>query len=163
MKRNTLVVLGAMYMGLAGPTFAAPDVAAQDHKHEHGPTATTAKLQLNAGKKWETDAPLREAMNAIRQELAASLHGVHENRLSNKEYSILAQKIERGVSDIVAKCKLEPKADAQLHLIVAELLASADAMQGKSKATPGAGALQAVRAVNEYGKYFKHSGWKPLG
>jgi hypothetical protein len=163
MKRNTLVVLGAMYMGLAAPSFAAAEASAQSHKHEHEAAAATATLQLNAGKKWETDAALRQAMGDIRRELSASLHGIHENRLSNKEYSILAQKIERGVSDIVAKCKLEPKADAQLHLIVAELLASADAMKGKSKTTLGAGAVQAVRALNEYGKYFNHPGWKPLG
>jgi hypothetical protein len=38
----------------------------------------------------------------------------------------------------------------------------ADAMQGKSKTKPAAGAVQAVRAVNQYGKYFDHPGWKPL-
>jgi hypothetical protein len=36
-------------------------------------------------------------------------------------------------------------------------------MKGKSKTTLGAGAVQAVRALNEYGKYFNHPGWKPLG
>ena len=55
-----------------------------------------------------------------------------------------------------------PTDDANLHLIVAELLAGADAMQGKSKTTPAAGAAQAVRAVNQYGRYFDHAGWKPL-
>jgi hypothetical protein len=38
----------------------------------------------------------------------------------------------------------------------------ADAMQGKSKTTPAAGAAQTVGAVNQYGRYFQHPGWKPI-
>jgi hypothetical protein len=34
--------------------------------------------------------------------------------------------------------------------------------RGKSKASPAAGAAQTVGAVNQYGRYFQHPGWKPL-
>ncbi len=108
-----------------------PGTAANVHKHEHGPAPAT--LQLNAGKKWETDGALRQAMGNIRQAMAASLHDIHENRLSKKGYAALAKKVESEVGNIVANCKLEPKADAQLHLIVAELLEGADQMAGKVK------------------------------
>ena len=37
--------------------------AAADHHHHHGDGAEQ-KLQLNAGKKWVTDASLRQAMDA---------------------------------------------------------------------------------------------------
>lgn len=162
MKRNTLLVFGIMHMAFAGPSFAASDAAAKDHKHEPGAAATTT-LQLNAGKKWQTDAPLRQAMGNIRQELAASLHEIHGNKLSNKEYDKLAQKVERGVGDIVANCKLEPKADAQLHLIVAELLESAEQMAGKiTKVKRQSGAVGVIGALDKYSTYFDDPGFKPI-
>jgi len=71
--------------------------------------------------------------------------------------------VEARVATIVAECRLEPAADANLHLVVAELIAGADAMQGKIRTTPAAGAMQTVRAVNQYGRYFNHPGWKPVG
>jgi len=161
MKRTTLLVLVAMYMGSAGHSFAAAEATA--HGHEHGATGTTATLQLNAGKKWQSDAALRQAMGNIRQELAASLHQIHENRLSNKEYDKLAQKVERGVGDIVANCKLEPKADAQLHLIVAEMLEGAEKMAGKVKqAKRQSGAVVVIGALEKYGTYFDDPGFKPI-
>jgi hypothetical protein len=152
-----------MYMASAGHSFAAATATAHGHEHEHGATATTATLQLNAGKKWGTDAALRQAMGGIRQELAASLHEIHENRLSNKEYDKLAQKVERGVGDIVANCKLEPKADAQLHLIVAEMLDGAQKMAGKvKKAKRQSGAVVVIGALEKYGTYFDDAGFKPI-
>ena len=30
------------------------------------------------------------------------------------------------------------------------------------RVTPAAGAVQTVGAVNQYGRYFKHPGWKPM-
>jgi hypothetical protein len=63
----------------------------------------------------------------------------------------------------VQNCKLEPEADAQLHIVIAELLAGAEAMQGKE---PGvarrAGAKRVVKALNAYGEHFEHAGWKRL-
>ena len=40
--------------------------------------------------------------------------------------------------------------------------AGTDATQGKSKATPIAGAVQIALAMNERGRYFNHPGRKPL-
>lgn len=55
---------------------AATNHAAHDHSHEMGAAAVT--LQLNAGQKWATDAPLRLAMGNIRQAMAGLLHAIHE-------------------------------------------------------------------------------------
>ena len=101
-------------------------------------------------------------MTEIRAALAAKREAIHKGTLTPADYKSLGATVETQVAAIVAQCKLEPAADANLHLIVAELLAGADAMQGKSKTTPAAGAAQAVRAVNQYGRYFDHAGWKPL-
>lgn len=159
MKRNSLLVLGAMCMVIAGPSFAATDDAA--HHHEHGASAPT--LQLNAGKKWETDGALRQAMGNIHQTMAASLHEIHENRLPAKGYDMLAQKVQREVGSIIANCKLEPKADAQLHLIVAELLEGAEQMAGKmTKAKRQTGAVKVIGALEKYGTYFDDAGFRPI-
>lgn len=133
--------------------------AADEHHHIAG---EANKLSLDHGKKWATDQPLREGMTAIRTALAEKHEGIHKGTLTSREYQTLGATIEARIATIIAQCKLAPAADANLHVIVAELLASADAMQGKSPTAPSAGASQAVQAVNRYGKYFDHPGWKAL-
>lgn len=150
----------------AGLSLAAASHAAPTHKHEasatqdHGAPAT---LQLNAGKKWETDEALRKAMGNIRQGLEASLHEIHENRLAAAGYGALAHKVEGEVGNIVSNCKLEPKADAQLHLIVAQLLEGADQMAGKvKKAKRQDGAVKVIGALEKYASYFDDPHFKPI-
>jgi hypothetical protein len=130
-------------------------IAADPHQHAGGePT----QLVLDHGKKWPTDEPFRKGMTEIRDALAAKREAIQKGGLTPREYTALGGTVEAQVAIIVAQCKLEPAADANLHLIIAELVAGEDAMQGKSKATPAAGAAQVVRAVNQYGKYFNHPG-----
>jgi hypothetical protein len=161
MKQNVLCMLAAISMATAGTAIAASNGAAATHNHEH--SASAATLQLNAGKQWETDAALRQAMGTIRQAMAASLHDIHENRLSKAGYTALAQTVEREVGNIVANCRLEPKADAQLHLIVAELLEGAGQMAGKSKPVKRqGGAVRVIGALAQYGTYFADAGFKPI-
>jgi hypothetical protein len=67
------------------------------------------------------------------------------------------------VAFIVANCKLAPAADAVLHVIVADLVAGADAMEGKVKGTaPRAGFVNVVQALDTYAKYFDHPNWQVL-
>lgn len=161
MKKSALLVFAAMSMAVAGASIAATSTAAAGHSHEHG--AATATLQLDAGKKWETDGALRQAMGNIRQTMAASLHEIHENKLSKKGYAALAHKVESEVGAIVANCKLAPKADEQLHLIVAELLAGAEQMAGKAtSAKRQNGAVQVIGALEKYATYFDDAGFKPI-
>ena len=148
-------VIGAAFALIA----ADSTVAAATHDHTAG---EPAKLVLDHGRKWPTDEPLRKGMIEIRTALAASHETIAKGTLTPDEYSALGRTVEANVGNIVAQCKLEPAADANLHLIVAELLAGADAMQGKSSTPPAAGAAQVVRALNQYGAYFNHAGWKPL-
>ncbi len=161
MKRNKLLVLGVIYMSIAGTSLAATPPPTQEHKHEHA--AASAKLQLNAGKKWETDAALRQAMANIGQTMNGSLHEIHENRLSAKGYGKLAQKVEAEVGNIVANCKLGTQADEQLHIVIAELLGGAERMAGKVKGIKRqSGAVQVIGALEKYATYFDDSSHKPL-
>lgn len=135
-------------------------LAADAHPHPDG--EESSPLALNHGKKWTTDAPLRKSMNEIRKALAAKQDGIHKGALTPADYQALAMTVDAQAAIIIAECKLEPAADANLHLIMAELFAGAQAMQGKSASNPRAGAVQTVRAVNHYGQYFDHPGWKAL-
>jgi hypothetical protein len=138
------------------------DAQAQ-HQHDHGAAAQAQALTLDAGKKWGTDEPLRRAMANIRAATQASLHGIHDATLPAARYDRLARTVEKEVASIVANCRLEPQADAQLHLIVADLVLGADAMAGKRKDLDRRrGALKTVDALQNYGDYFDDPGWKPL-
>ena len=153
-QRSLLTTALIAAFGVGAPTFAA-----DSHQHAAGePT----KLVLDHGKKWPTDEPLRKNMSEIRAALAAKAVAIHKGTLTPDDYKALGTLVQAHVASIVTECKLEPAADENLHLIVAELSAGADARQGKAKVTPAAGAVQTVGAVNQYGRYFKHPGWKPM-
>jgi hypothetical protein len=147
----------ALVLAFGGPALAAKDA------HEHGHGAQEAKLVLDHGKKWQTDEALRKGMDAIRGALAADLKAIHANKATPQQYKALAKRVEGEVAGIVQNCKLEPEADAQLHLVVAELLAGAEAMQGKEQGVkPRAGAERVAKALNAYGEHFDHAGWKRI-
>jgi hypothetical protein len=147
----------AVALVFAGPALAAGDA------HEHGPQASEAKLVLDHGKKWQTDAPLRQGMENIRAAFSADLKAIHANKQSPQKFEALAAKVNGEVAGIVQNCKLEPEADAQLHIVVAELLAGAEAMEGKEQdVSRRAGAERVAKALNAYGKYFDHAGWKRI-
>jgi hypothetical protein len=158
-SRNRLTALAAALAGAA--LLALPAAAADEHKHEHG-AAEVHKLSLNHGKKWPTDEPLRKGMAEIRNLVEAQHAGIHTGTLKPAEYAALGEGIEAQVGYVVANCKLDPKADANLHVVLEEVLEGVEAMKGKEKKSPRAGAGKVVAALNEYGRYFDHPGWKKL-
>lgn len=138
-------------LALGGAAFAA-----EEHDH-HG--AAEAKLVLNHGKKWQTDAPLRKGMENIRAAVAKDVKAIHADKAAPKQYQALAAKVNGEVAYIVQNCKLPEDADAQLHLVIAELMAGAEAMQGEHAR---AGAERVAKTLNQYGKFFDHPGWRNL-
>lgn len=149
-----LAVILASTLGHAGASLAA---TSHDHGHSEGAQA----LQLDAGKRWATDAPLRQAMGAINDNMRQVLPAIHENRLPAAEYGELAEVVRGQVAYMVENCKLSAEADAQLHLIIAQMLASADAM---SSAQGGQrdGAVGVVGALGDYATYFADDTFKPI-
>lgn len=142
----------------APAAWAAP--AATPQAHDHGHASTPAPRPEN-GRKWATDAPLREGMGRIRTLVAPRL--AHGSTMGAEESAALAAKIEGEVGTIVANCKLTPKADAALHAVLSQLMAGTGSMAGR---TPGAdrghGLVQVAAAVNDYGRSFEHPGFQPL-
>ncbi|HET8763899.1 MAG TPA: hypothetical protein VFM52_01640 [Rhodanobacter sp.] len=141
---------------------ALPAAAAPQHAHEA--STATHQLQLNAGRKWQTDAPLRANMASLRTTLQPLLPALHADTLKPDDYRQLAATVEARVTDIVRQCRLPAEADAQLHIIVGELFAGAGQMKGTDAAhAPRDGAIKVVAALNDYGRYFDDPGFKPLG
>ncbi len=154
-----LAVAAGLALGIAATGLYAAEKNA--HSHEHG--AAPAKLTLNEGKKWATDAPLRQGMENIRKYMDTSLRDIHEGKLSAAKYGELAKKVNGEVGGIVANCKLEPEADAQLHLVIADIGEGIEAMEGKAKKVKRqAGAVKVIGALEKYGAYFDHPGWHSI-
>jgi hypothetical protein len=138
----------------------APAMAAQPAGHEH--EAGTHALKLDHGRKWSTDAPLRQGMGAIRDAVAAQHHAIHLNQASIAKYQALAKTVDEQIAYMVANCKLSPEADANLHVILADIIAGSDLMKGQDKAKSRDGAVRIMAALETYPKYFDHSGWRGL-
>ena len=143
----------------APAAFAAGAAAPAAHAHDE---AGGAKLALDHGKKWGTDAPLRQGMASIRTLAADGVTKAHAGKMTRAQYTELARKVELEVAGIVTNCKLEPQADAMLHLVIAGIGEGTDAMAGKGKLAPEQGLVRVAGAVNEYGRFFDHPGYKPI-
>lgn len=158
MKPELSALLASLILAISGTTYAAGNAGESDH-HSHGGDELQ-RLEFNAGKKWATDAPLRRAMTDINQAMAAALPLIHVHRFGEGQYHALATTVRQAVAYAVEQCKLEPKADAMLHLVIADLLAGAESMDGKSADLRHGGAVKVIQALQAYGTYFQHPGWK---
>lgn len=135
---------------------------AQDHSHSHDAghgSGGAAQLTLNNGKKWATDANLRQGMSRIRDALAAELPAIHAGKATAKQYQALSQKANDQIAFMVKNCKLDENADAMLHLLLADIIAGADAMAGQDSSEARKGAEKIAHALENYAIYFDHLGW----
>ena len=123
---------------------------------------TVAGLVLNAGAKWATDAPLRRGMEQIRQSSATPAATIAAGSpLDDTAASRLAADIRAQVESMIENCKLEPKADAVLHGLIAEMLEGAIALE--SDATRPAAVRRIQEALALYPRYFDHPDWVQTG
>ncbi len=161
-KRNAAILSAAAVMSIGATSALAEEHEHGAHNHDahaqHG--AEGPQLALNNGKKWETDANLRQAMNSIRDALSAELHSIHTGKATTQQYQALAKKVNDQTAFIVKNCKLDQKADAMFHLVLADLVAGADAMAGNDALKARDGAEKVAGALDNYGKYFAHPGWR---
>ena len=93
MKSPIYLLLAAL---LATPL--ATMAAAEPHDHHAG---ATQKMTLNAGKKWATDQPLRQGMEAIRLSAATILPLAHAGKANNADYDAFAGKVTAQLEYIV--------------------------------------------------------------
>ena len=145
---------------------AAPNVVLAQHAHgQHevqGPAGTVAQLQLNEGKKWQTDAALRSGMANVRAAFDADHPAIHAGKQTDAQYLALATRIEQQVNSIVANCRLPADADANLHFVVADLLLGVSLMRGEDpKRSRHDGATLVHGALTAYGQYFDDPASQP--
>jgi hypothetical protein len=151
----------AIALALAATLAIASLPARAADPHRHGHDAPAASLKLNNGKKWGTDEPLRRGMSSIREAVHGAPAPLHKGTAKPEAYAEVASRVEADVGRIVKECKLPPEADAQLHLVIADVIAGADAMKGAKDAKTGrAGLIKVDGALKSYARYFDHPGWK---
>ena len=157
MKRALPLILA---LALSSPlaVFAAETA----HDHAHAPGAELV-IELNNGQKWEIDAPLRKGMEGIQTAAQTALERVHANTATADDYALFNKQIGDEMAYIITNCKLEPKADEQLHGVLAQIQAGAEAAQGaQGDAKRADGVTTVIEALNAYGDYFDHSGWQKI-
>lgn len=122
MKRTLLLSLIAAFL-VAIAALGQTALATEDYHREN--STALQKLQLNAGKKWATDAVLGQSLNGIRHAMAMALPMIHKDRFSDSDYVVHASNINQKVGYAIERCKLDAKADAKLYLVTAQLMAGA--------------------------------------
>ena len=157
MQRRPLPLILAF--ALATPLAAL----AADNAHNHGAASETHTIQLNNGKKWAIDAPLRKGMESIQASTNKTLHRIHAGKATAADYTAFNKQVNDDVAYIVKNCKLDPKADAELHGLIGQMMNGAEAAQGKQgDAKRADGVVAVAKALNTYGDYFDHKGWKKI-
>ncbi|CAA7611339.1 conserved exported hypothetical protein [Candidatus Terasakiella magnetica] len=146
---------GSLMLGTAA-------MAADPHAHAAGHDGHgEAGLTLDHGKMWQTDAPLRAGMTEIRTAVATSLDPIHAGKFNPSDFDALAGRIEGQIDMITKSCHLPEQADAQLHIVLAQIIDGIGGMRGQSGARID-GAVAVIKALDAYGRHFTHKGWQPI-
>ena len=153
-KKWMMTAVGAL--ALTGAFVAGAQVKDLHASHAH-PAGGGTKLTLNGGKKWQTDAPLRQGMSKVRDQVQAAVPGVHGN-YTPADYLALADGIEKELGNVIANCKLPADVDAQVHLVLVDLYAGTAAM--KQDGNRMGGVVKVIDALKSYSEFFDHPGWK---
>ena len=144
-----ILIITAATLSLSNFAFAEKDT----HAH-HGAKNGKSKLTLNNGKKWATDATLRKNMKIIKDVIKKNTDKIHSGKMTDKEYLAMAKVITAATDDTFKNCKLPTKADAQLHLILIDII-NGKALIEKNKKEKIDGVVLIHKALGNYDTYFK--------
>lgn len=153
MLRSMLSKRALFAFAVAAGLSAGAHAASDPHGHAGAPPALT----LNKGQKWQTDEALRQGMDEIRAAMAAALPRIHQRQFAPDDFAALAERVQGQVDHIVSNCQLPEDADAQLHVVLAQVLDGIAALKGRNGQDQGAVAI--VAALHAYGAHFAHPGW----
>ena len=129
--------------------------AGHNHADQEG-----AALSLNDGKRWAADLPLRTGMQRIRDAVEPVVLAQAKGRIAAPDTERLAAAIQENVNYLFANCKLPPKADATLHVLITDMLSASGMLKEDPNSRAGSALL--VEALRKYPIYFDHAEWKPL-
>lgn len=153
MKNAQLVLLAVAAIGFGAQTAVAAGDA-------HSPAAGSSELTLSNGAKWPTDGEVRHGMSEIRALIAEAAPKVNAGRFHATDCQRLANGILGRVESIAANSRLPQEIDAQLDLVLAQIVDGAERI--KTGKAPVEGVVTVIGGIEAYGKHFDHPGWEPL-
>lgn len=148
-----VVLLSYISVLAIAPLHAETGLSEHQHGHEG---LTISSLSLNNGSKWKTDVPLRLGMKKISKAFFKYAPTFHNRMLTKHDAQKLANQISDQVDYLIANCKLEPRADETLHVLIAELLQAAEVISDDPLSADGMPKIH--MALRLYPKYFEHTG-----
>jgi hypothetical protein len=143
----------------AGHEHAGHEHASHEHAgHDHG----SAGLELDDGKRWQTDASLRDGMQRVRTALQTA-HAAHAGQPAPaaEHGRALAAELDDAIGFMITHCNLPPKADASLHVLIGRLAQASTTLKQQPTSTAAVGEVSAV--LDTYPQYFDHPGWSEAG
>ena len=140
--RFSLIMAGLFCLGAVAPA------AAQDHRHHEQAVAASTPTTTQP---WATDAPLRAGMASIHASIEA-LRQLEAGHMSDNQALAEVAMIDQSIDLIIANCKLEPKADAALHGVLAKLIHGSAGM--KSDLNDEAAMIELRAALIDYQRLF---------
>ena len=146
---SALLVIG--WASLAGGALAITP-----HPDDGHGTAVQ-ELRLDQGERWPTDQPLRQGMSDIRSVMATAFPQIHMGQFTAAQYGALTAKIQERVDYVVSNCRLPEEADAQLHVVLMEIVDGTEAMRSGSDRLGGG--MRVIQAIEAYGRHFDHPDW----
>lgn len=131
-------------------------IAEEHQHHEMGEQI----LQLNHGVKWSIDASLHQGMTNIRQQLMLNLDDIHYDKFSKAQFLALANDFDQQLNYLFENCQLPPKADAQLHVLLAKIMQGNELI--KNAQNKKQGAVMIMQALQDYPVYFNDEKWQEV-
>lgn len=141
--------------GLLATTYSFSVTAAEHHHHHE---QNNSQLVLNQGEKWVIDDSLHIGMSNIKQEVIENLDEIHHERFTKQQYADLVVILDKHLTFLFENCKLPPLADAQLHLLLANVMQGVDKM--KNSENKKQGAILIIQSLKTYPVYFNDPNWK---
>lgn len=139
MSRPVLLPLAFAVLTLAA-------VPAQAHRHAAPEAATAAPAAA-----FPADAALRAAMDRVRNAVEAFEHARH-GHMGAEQVRALSAHLDAQVMRVFAECRLEPQADASLHVILGVILKGSRAMREAPGDFAPVDAME--RALADYARLF---------
>jgi len=159
-NRRWPVIAGLVIIVLIAAGYALRSHFQHGHSHGHAHGHGAATMALNHGQRWETDEPLRLGMQRIRDAVALPLNEGATSKLSPVRAKAVAHTVQETVTYLMKNCQLAPEADANLHVIINDLLIGASLLGTDDQSDEGLARLH--HTLGEYPRYFNHPNWKPL-
>jgi len=158
LHRFLIALLCSFFIFFNSGTLLA-ETNAIDHQHSHEDHASSG-LSLDHGNKWKTDAPLRLGMQSINDAVMKAAPAYHNEMLTKKDANKLSRQINDQVNYLIENCKLEPGADATLHVLIGDFLTGAVTLSNEPLSPQGLPHI--VKALQLYPDYFEHERWNKM-